>query len=95
VIFILSFLNHEISHHLNYIIFFFRLIMPHLIRWALKAFIKKTLQNGTFTQAGQPFNNPTQPQPEGKIKVNYVPQQKDQKPKDFPGGEYVDYEEVK
>jgi len=74
--------------------FVFRLIMPHLIRWALKVFIKKTLQNGAFTQFEQPFT-PPQPQPEGKIKVDYVPNNKDPKPKDFPGGEYVDYEEVK
>ena len=78
--------------------FVFRLIMPYLIRWALKAFVKRTLQNGAFTHFEQSFNpSPPQPQPqpEGKIKVDYVPQSKDQKPKDFPGGEYVDYEEVK
>jgi len=76
--------------------FVFRLIMPHLIRWALKAFVKRTLQNGAFTHFEQSFTPPQpQPQPEGKIKVDYVPQPKDQKPKDFPGGEYVDYEEIK
>jgi len=74
--------------------FVFRLIMPYVIRWALKAFVKRTLQNGTFTHFGQSFT-PPQPQPEGKVKVDYVPQTKDSKPKDFPGGEYVDYEEVK
>jgi len=66
--------------------------MPHLIRWALKAFVKRTLQNTNFSQFEQPFSPP---HPEGKVKVDYVPKTKDPKSKDFPGGEYVDYEEVK
>ncbi|WP_026461850.1 hypothetical protein [Adhaeribacter aquaticus] len=78
---------------LTILFFLFRLIMPHVMRWALKAFVKKTINNGTFTNAAGPFTQNRPPQPEGEIKVEYIP--KDPKPKDFRGGEYVDYEEVK
>ncbi len=78
-----------------FILFFlFRLVMPYIFKWAIKAFIKKNIPNGTFTSVNQsPFSPPNQP--DGNIKVNYVPKDKKPKPKDFPGGEYVDYEEVK
>jgi hypothetical protein len=76
------------------IILLFRLVMPHLLRWALKAFVKKTIRNGTFMNANGPFA-PAEPAPEGKVKVDFVPQDNPAKPKEFRGGEYVDYEEVK
>jgi hypothetical protein len=79
------------------IFFLFRLVMPHLLRWALKAFLKKTIRNGTFMNANGPFTqaSPAQPEPEGKVKVDSVPRNKAATPKEFPGGEYVEYEEVK
>ncbi|MGV3639363.1 MAG: DUF4834 family protein [Adhaeribacter sp.] len=81
----------------------FRLVMPHLLRWALKAFVKKTIRNATFTQAGGPFGQAagpfgqtTPPAPEGEVKVAFVPQDDAKKaPKEFRGGEYVEFEEVK
>ena len=91
--------------------FFFRLVFPYILRWAIKAFVKKTIQNGTFQngtfqngtfQSGTFRNNGSGPanqthtEPEGEIKVNYVPKNTSaNKPANFQGGEYVDYEEVK
>ena len=86
--------------------FFFRLVFPYILRWAIKAFVKKTIQNGTFPngtfQSGTFRNNGSGPanqthtEPEGEIKVNYVPKNTSaNKPANFQGGEYVDYEEVK
>ena len=72
----------------------FRLVMPHLLRWAIKAFVKKTIRNGTFMNANSPFNQ-SRPAPEGEVKVDYVPKNRPEKAKEFRGGEYVEYEEVK
>ncbi|MGV3503320.1 MAG: hypothetical protein ACO1O1_06400 [Adhaeribacter sp.] len=74
--------------------------MPHLLRWAIKAFVKKTIRNATFTQAGGPFTQgpfqQTPPAPEGEVKVAYAPQNGQKKAaKEFRGGEYVEFEEVK
>lgn len=79
----------------------FRLVLPHLLRWALKAFVKKSIRNGTFMYGQGPFTQSrpepgSQPKPEGQVKVDYIPDNgsKD-KSREFRGGEYVDYEEVK
>ena len=82
------------------ILLVFRLVMPHLLRWAIKAFVKKTIRNGTFTNAGGPFAqepfSQSPPAPEGEVKVAYAPRNGQKKaPKEFPGGEYVEFEEVK
>jgi hypothetical protein len=76
---------------------FMRFVFPVLLRWAIKAFIKKNIQNGRFTNIDpNEFRSANEPQPEGKVKVDYIPKQPQTNPsKDFPGGEYVDYEEVK
>ncbi|PKV62581.1 DUF4834 family protein [Pontibacter ramchanderi] len=79
-------------------IFFIRLVAPVLFRWLLAFFVKKSLRNGTFF-----YSNMNQPQPEprassngrqqGGVKIDYIPEQPDRK--DFNGGQYVDYEEIK
>lgn len=79
---------------------FFRLLGPYLLRWAVKAFIKKAVRKGTFMHASGPMPgsepvNPAQANAEGEIKVDYVPQSKPAKDKEFRGGEYVEFEEVK
>lgn len=67
-------------------------------------FVKKSLRNGTFfysnmkqqQQAYQDFhrnNSQNGSKAKGGVKIDYVPDQKGRK--DFDGGEYVDYEEVK
>ena len=85
------------------IFFLLRLLMPYIIRWALQTFVKRTIRKGGFTGTfGQPpfqqdFAQPRQKAPEGKVNIDYVPEDNKTKPNnsDFKGGEYVDYEEVK
>ncbi len=75
-----------------------RFVFPHILRWAIKAFIKKTIQKGQFVNIDpNTFRSANhQPQPEGNVKVDYIPKQpQTNQSKEFPGGEYVDYEEVK
>ncbi len=86
------------------IFFLLRLLMPYIIRWVLQAFVKRTIKKGGFTGTfGQPpfTQDPLRaqrpPAPEGKVNIDYVPDEAETKTKgpDFKGGEYVDYEEVK
>jgi hypothetical protein len=80
------------------IIFFIRLVAPFLFRWLLAFFVKKSIRNGTFfysnmnrpQQESRPNGNGRQ---QGNVKIDYVPEQPDRK--DFNGGQYVDYEEIK
>ncbi|NDK56848.1 DUF4834 family protein [Pontibacter fetidus] len=80
------------------VIMFFRLVAPTLFRFLLGMFIKRSMRNGTFFTNMQ---QPPRPQPnshsngraKADIKIDYIPNQPDRK--DFTGGEYVDYEEVK
>ncbi|MGV3540352.1 MAG: DUF4834 family protein [Rufibacter sp.] len=90
------------------IMFLLRYLMPYIIRFLLKMFVQKQMrkaQQYTYQAQGQqpPFQQQRAQQQTrttssgpagGKLKVEYVPEE--QRPrKDFPGGEYVDYEEVK
>lgn len=80
--------------------------MPYIIRFLLKTFVQKQMrkaqeytyqaqQQQQYQQQGQRFQQQaSQTLPNGKVKVEFVPQEQQQR-KDFPGGEYVDYEEVK
>ncbi|HSI91043.1 MAG TPA: DUF4834 family protein [Adhaeribacter sp.] len=77
---------------------FFRLVAPVLFRFLLGMFIKRSMRNGTFfTNMQQPPR--TQPnsthngRAKADIKIDDIPNQPDRK--DFNGGEYVEYEEVK
>ncbi|MBB6609955.1 DUF4834 family protein [Pontibacter sp. Tf4] len=82
------------------IFMFLRLVAPFLLRFLLGMFLKKSMRNGAFftnmnQQRPQPNNgnyssNGRKP---GDVKIDYIPNQPGQK--DFKGGEYVDYEEVK
>ncbi|MEJ8758656.1 DUF4834 family protein [Pontibacter sp. H259] len=79
------------------IILFLRLVAPFLFRFLLGMFIKKSMRNGTFftnmyQQRPQPNQAPDSRRT-GDVKIDYMPNQADKK--DFRGGEYVDYEEVK
>ncbi|WP_242929518.1 DUF4834 family protein [Pontibacter vulgaris] len=82
------------------IIFFIRMVAPVLLRWVLGAFVKKSMRNGTFfypnqqQQQRQYQERPNgQSKTTGNVKIEYIPEQQDRK--DFNGGQYVDYEEVK
>ncbi|GAA4426155.1 hypothetical protein GCM10023188_07920 [Pontibacter saemangeumensis] len=85
------------------ILFFIRMVAPVLFRWLIGMFIKKKMRNGTFfypnanqqRQQQQPHSNGSQQngRAQGGVKIDYIPEQPGRK--DFNGGEYVDYEEVK
>lgn len=82
------------------IFLFIRLVAPFLLRWLLGFFVKKAVKNGGFyTNMKQRPQERQQPNPQqqtnGKIKIDYIPEDKAGNKKDFTGGEYVDYEEVK
>lgn len=74
-----------------------------MFRWLLGMFIKKKMRNGAFfntnmnqqNQQQPPYSNESQQngKPKGNIKIDYIPEQPERK--DFNGGQYVDYEEVK
>ncbi len=90
------------------VMFLMRYLMPYIIRFLLKTFVQKQMRKAQEYAAfqGQPhaqqaYNHQYQQQNRSqtstggsKVKVAYVPDEK-RTPKDFPGGEYVDYEEVK
>lgn len=81
------------------------MVAPVLFRWLLGLFVKKSLRNGTFfysnmhqqrRQPQNPYNNSgsqSNGKTRGNVKIDYIPEQPDRK--EFNGGEYVDYEEVK
>ena len=83
------------------IFFFIRLVAPWILRFLLKVFVKKQIKKHGFNMPNQcPFqhhHNQRQQhrhqQSTGKINIDYIPE--DPNKKDFRGGEYVDYEEVK
>lgn len=85
------------------IIFFIRMVAPVLFRWLLAIFVKKSIRNGTFfysnmnqqRQQQRPHSNGSQQngRTKGNVKIDYIPDQPERR--DFNGGEYVDYEEVK
>ena len=67
-------------------------------------FIRKKVRNGTFFHSNMhqqqrpqqgPHSNGSQHngRTKGNVKIDYIPEQPERK--DFKGGEYVDYEEVK
>ncbi len=82
------------------IIFFIRLVAPFLFRWLLAVFVKKSIRNGTFfsstvngQQRPQQTNGSSPKKAAGDINIDYIPEQPERK--NFDGGQYVDYEEVK
>ncbi|WP_225986494.1 DUF4834 family protein [Rufibacter sp. LB8] len=88
------------------ILFALRFIMPYVMKYLLKTFVQKQMRKAQqFAQQGRgqappfgrqapPFQSQANRAPKGKVKVAYVPEEQRQR-KDFPGGEYVEYEEVK
>ncbi|UOQ97983.1 DUF4834 family protein [Hymenobacter sp. 5317J-9] len=81
---------------LIFIVIFFavRYVLPIVLRWALNSFVRKQMRNGGFVVPPQAA--PRQDREPGQIHVDYVPPAAaKQKPNEFKGGEYVDFEEVK
>ena len=80
---------------LTLIVVFFalRYVLPIVFRLVLSGFVRKQMRNSGFEV-------PPGPAPAaapGEVRVNYVPPiaPGTDKPHDFKGGEYVDFEEVK
>jgi hypothetical protein len=82
---------------LIFVLIFFavRYLLPIVLRLVLSSFVRKQMRNGGFVVPPQaPPSRPTAP---GQVRVDYVPPaaRGTEKPHDFRGGEYVDFEEVK
>ncbi|QJX47107.1 DUF4834 family protein [Hymenobacter taeanensis] len=86
------------------VFFIARFVLPVVLRIVVGNFIKKQARRYGQAAGGSPFGSPFEPaQPRsngnastGEVHVDYVPpRQKPQPPKDFKGGDYVDFEEVK
>jgi hypothetical protein len=77
------------------IFFLVRFVLPIVLRWVLKAFVRKQMEKGGFGLHQQPPSGP--PPAPGQVRVEYVPPTapETKKPEGFKGGEYVDFEEVK
>lgn len=81
-----------------------RLVLPHLLRYALVSLVKKQMGAGSmpFGAAGGPYAEPESPRYQrpaeatNQVRVDYVPPKTPRQPKkDFRGGDYVEFEEVK
>jgi hypothetical protein len=70
-------------------------IVRAIIRWALPMLFQSVVNKAQQQQQQQTNYNSSQKQPTGRIKVDYVPEER--KKGKFPDseGEFVDYEEVK
>lgn len=89
--------------------FLIRYVLPSVMRAVLGGFVRQQVHKaqqpgGPFGPTpGNPFGpqgpgRPTGPPPApGQVRVDYVPPKnaKGERPAEFRGGEYVDYEEVK
>ena len=82
---------------LLFILIFFaiRYLLPIVLRLALSSFVHKQMRNGGFGVPPQASPGPADAP--GQVRVDYVPPvaPDNQKPHDFKGGEYIDFEEVK
>ncbi|MCC3155744.1 DUF4834 family protein [Hymenobacter sp. 15J16-1T3B] len=85
-----------------------RLVLPLLLRYVLTAFVRKQMQAGgmpfgadaaDFGQQAPPrYERPNQrpAEPAGQVRVDFVPPKAPRQPKkEFRGGDYVEFEEVK
>jgi len=89
-----------------FILLLIRLVAPFLIRFLIKLFIGKQLRKAASQFGGgfgtqSPFNAPNTPgdrqqkkAPNSNLNIDYIPEEKKER-KDFRGGDYVEYEEVK
>jgi uncharacterized membrane protein len=84
------------------IVFFIaRFVLPVVLRMVVGNFIKKQARRYGQAAGGSPFGAPFEPaQPRsnnstGEVHVDYVPPRQKPQPKEFKGGDYVDFEEVK
>jgi hypothetical protein len=91
------------SFWISLLLFFLlvRYILPVVLRAVLGSFVRKQVhkaQQGGFYAPPVDFQTPPQPSTApGQVRVDYVPPQAavSEQKREFRGGEYVDYEEVK
>lgn len=78
--------------------FLIRFVLPVILRFFVGSFIQKQARRYAQQTGGSPFGPPpaaSGPAP-GEVRVEYAPPQtKPKKTKEFKGGEYVDFEEIK
>ena len=77
-----------------------RFLVPVLMRYLVVGFLQKQARRHAQQFGGAPFGPAPDAAPSsragGDVQVDYVPpRQKPAQPKEFKGGEYVDFEEVK
>lgn len=84
------------------LVLFVRYVLPLVVRFAVKYLLKKQVQKFSQHYGTHPFANPAQARThtsqagQNQVQVDFVPpREKPQQPKEFNGGEYVDFEEVK
>ncbi|OUJ73732.1 DUF4834 family protein [Hymenobacter crusticola] len=76
--------------------FIIRFVVPVVLRLLVGNLVQKHTRRFEQQFGGSPFNPPPTSPPPGEVRVEYVPpKQKPTPSKEFRGGEYVDYEEVK
>jgi hypothetical protein len=70
----------------------FKWVIGPIIRMILQSYLKKVVekQSGQFREQEQ-----QRKKPDGSIHVDYVPKSPKKATNEDPGGEYIDYEEVK
>ena len=81
-----------------FVIMFIRLVAPFLLRWLVAFLFKKHMRKTGFGAPQHPFGDSQQhryQKPSGNVRVDYIPEDKLNPKKDFEGGQYVDYEEIK
>ena len=90
------------SFWISFLLFFLvvRYILPVVLRAVLGIFVRKQVhkaQQGGFYAPTDGFQPPRPATEPGQVRVDYVPPQATatERPREFRGGEYVDYEEVK
>lgn len=80
------------------ILWLVRLVVRLLLPWAMRKLAQKVMRN---TQGQYPYGNGDnrssrqQQQPEGEIRIDYVPPQQKNKQGAKTAGEFVEFEEVK
>lgn len=80
-----------------------RVLLPFALRKLTERMMKKAQQSGgtTYTYtSGDPFGQyrqqrQSQARPDGKLRVDYVPQQEEKRKGTETAGEFIDFEEVK
>ncbi len=84
--------------------FSMRLVLPYAMRKLTERMMKKAQQSQYTYTYGQPFGqsdtyqrsrNHSSTQSDGKVRVDFVPQQEEKRKGPATAGEFVDFEEVK